>query len=377
MTEYILQELTTMISKSAAAKLSLEDFDYELPPELIAQEPTPAREESRLMIVDRATGNYAHMRFRDIAQLLSPGDVVVVNDTKVIPARIFAHRASGGSVKLLLLKPETGQPHLWQALVTPIKRLKPGETLHICTPSAQRSHKIVVQNIIHVNGHKRLLVDLGASDKIHSLLAEIGNAPLPPYIRRQSAEKTDRERVEDLDRYQTVFAQSPGAVAAPTAGLHFSEELISTLESSGIKFRKITLHVGPGTFKPISSSIEEHQIEPEEYSIPVETASAINRAKAERRRVMAIGTTTLRALETAGIAGEVIPIDKAITSLYIRPGFRFKIADALVTNFHLSMSSLLVLAAAFTGQDLIMHAYEEAIKERYRFFSYGDAMLVL
>jgi S-adenosylmethionine:tRNA ribosyltransferase-isomerase len=370
-----------MTAESKVTKLRLEDFEYDLPSELIAQEPVAVRDQARLMVVDRAEATYAHTCFQDIVKLLSAGDVLVVNDTRVIPARLFAQRASGGTVKLLLLRAMAGQPNLWEALVTPIKRLRAGEVLEVNQNGSTGSHPIHIENIITaVDGHKRLILDLGLPDKIFSLLAEIGGAPLPPYIRRDREQEQDivrLSRTKDLERYQTVFACAPGAVAAPTAGLHFSNELISQLTNKGVHFCKVTLHVGPGTFKPISTSIENHVVEQEVYSISDETVRVISRAKTENRRIIAVGTTTLRAVETAGVSGTITPVQNATTSLYVRPGYKFKIVDALVTNFHLSKSSLLVLVAAFAGRDLIMHAYEEAIKERYRFFSYGDAMIIV
>lgn len=358
---------------SANCTYSLDDFAYDLPQELIAQEPSAVRHTSRLMGVERNIARISHHQFSDLPHLLQAGDVLVVNDTRVIPARLTARRTTGGIVDILLLRPETGSnSHVWLALATPLKRLKPGEVLEVETKNAH--HQICVKDIvISEDGQKRLLVDLGAQDKVFALLSQIGFAPLPPYIHREHQENL---RGKDLERYQTVFAKNAGAVAAPTAGLHFSEELLARLQAQGIEIAKVTLHVGPGTFKPITTSLEDHTIESEQLSVSAETAEMVNRALAEKRRVIAVGTTSCRALETAGQSGQLIPIESSETSLYIQPGFQFKILSGLITNFHLSKSSLLVLVSAFAGHGLIMDAYKEAIEERYRFFSYGDAMLI-
>lgn len=356
---------------SEAKALSIEDFTYDLPPELIAQEPLAVRHQSRLLQLDRQSGATKHLRFENIVDVLSPGDLIVVNNTKVIPARVLARRKSGGQIKLLLLKPDSANPAIWEALVTPIKRIKPGEELLAATAG---NHSIrVIDLFTGPDGFKRLHVDLGERKHVFDLLSQIGQAPLPPYIHRQG----DDEREHDLDRYQTVYATSPGAVAAPTAGLHFSTQTLARLQDKGVEIREVTLHVGPGTFKPIADSIEKHLIESETFSIPRSTAQAINSAKEDGRRVIAVGTTCVRALESAATAGRVTAIENGATSLYVKPGFQFQIADGLVTNFHLSRSSLLVLVAAFAGRDAILKAYAEAIAQRYRFFSYGDAMLIL
>lgn len=356
---------------------SIEDFDYDLPPELIAQKPLSVRHDSRLLHVDRATGALAHHHFKDLPAILKTSDVLIVNDTKVLPSRLYAKRDSGGTIRLLLLQPDGTRPTLWLAMVSPIKRLKPGEELTVerMTGSTSQPYKIKVVDIVHdAEGFKRLLVDLGQPQDVFSLLSEIGYAPLPPYIHRE-AELT--ERVEDLNQYQTVFAREPGAVAAPTAGLHFSDGVLSALKAKGVLVGTITLHVGPGTFKPISASIDEHHIEPERYSIPQSTADLVNQALAEGRRVIPVGTTALRAVESACANYRLKPVDSGTTALYIKPGHDFQIAKGLITNFHLSRSSLLVLVSTFAGRDLIMRAYKEAIAKQYRFFSYGDAMLLL
>jgi len=258
---------------------------------------------------------------------------------------------------------------IWEAMGTPLRRLKPGERLQAVTENGAELFIRVVDLESDMDGFKRAVIDLGSRDNLETILKAAGHAPLPPYIRK--------ERKEDLERYQTVFAAAPGAVAAPTAGLHFSPDLMQSLEDRSIEIRTITLHVGPGTFKPITTSIEEHSIEPEIYSISPETATAINTAKESGRRVIAVGTTSLRTLETAGASGLVSPAVNASTSLYVKPGHRFAIVDGLITNFHLSGSSLLVLVATFAGPEAVKKAYLEAVARRYRFFSYGDAMLII
>jgi S-adenosylmethionine:tRNA ribosyltransferase-isomerase len=358
----------------------MEDISYELPPELIAQEPAAVRHESRLLWVNRQSGAIQHRHFKDIVDILSPGDVLVVNNTQVVPARLIAKRQTGGQIKLLLLKPETNNTAIWQALVTPIKHLKTGEKLTVLDDSGDLTEIVVHGFIDGPDGYKRLLVNLGSAQNVFTLLNKIGHAPLPPYIHRDYRVETEDhlQRDNDLDRYQTVFAKEPGAVAAPTAGLHFSDTLMNKLRAKDIEICEITLHVGPGTFKPITDSIAEHVVESEVYAIPQQTANLLNRAHSEGRRIIAVGTTSLRTLETAGSKGfPLAPVDQATTSLYIKPGYHFKVVNGLITNFHLTGSSLLVLVATFAGKDLIKRAYHEAIQQRYRFFSYGDAMLII
>jgi len=359
--------------------LTIEDFEYDLPSELIAQEPLAQKDQSRLLVVDRKDKSLQHKHFYDLPKMLKSGDLLVVNDTKVLPSRIICRRHSGGTIKLLLLKPQSTNTSLWEALVTPIKRLKVGEVLEaVVGNEGEHSHQIkVVDFTVGPDGFKRLIVDLGAGENVYNLLSQVGFAPLPPYIHRDYR-TDDSHRKEDLLQYQTVFASTPGAVAAPTAGLHFTDKVVADLKQANIDIVRITLHVGAGTFKPIEESLDNHTIEEEEYTVSAEAADAINRAKAEGRRVIAVGTTSLRTLESAGAdGGKVVAGENVSTSLYIRPGHHFQIADAMLTNFHLSRSSLLVLVAAFAGHETIMSAYREAIAERYRFYSYGDAMLIL
>jgi len=355
--------------------LTIHDFEYELDPALIAQKPLEEKDHSRLLVVNRKSGKFLHKHFFDLPELLQKGDLLVVNDTRVLPSRLIATRKSGGTVKLLLLKPQSHNIAVWEAMVTPIKRLKPGQELEVAGEHGEPPTVITVQDIVlGPDGFKRLLVDLGAKENVYTLLSRVGFAPLPPYITRDYRQEKSDHRKEDLFQYQTVFAQTPGAVAAPTAGLHFTEAVLKALAQKGIEVATITLHVGPGTFKPIEEEVSNHTIEEETYTVSEQAAAAINAAKKAGRRV---GTTSLRTLETAGASGIVRPAQDQKTALYIKPGHQFAIADGMITNFHLSRSSLLVLVAALAGRDLIMAAYKEAIAEQYRFYSYGDAMLIL
>ncbi len=367
---------STFNQQPQTESFGLDDLSYDLPEELIAQKPSAVRHESRLLKLERETGGVSHHQFSDIKSFLKAGDVLIVNDTRVVPSRLYAQRESGGIIRLLLIRPLAEKINLWEAMVTPIKRLKVGEQLTLVSETAPKHRISIADIIIDQDGFKRLVVDLGRKEDVYSILGEVGFAPLPPYIVREKPEGEDENRLHDLDRYQTVFAKTPGAVAAPTAGLHFSTELLEELAERGVIIKYITLHVGPGTFKPITTDLDNHSIEAELFSISKDTADAVNAAKSEGRRVIAVGTTSLRALETAGRSGLLEPTDQGSTTLYVKPGFEFKMVDAMVTNFHLSKSSLLVLVATLAGKDNILNAYKEAVKERYRFFSYGDAMFI-
>jgi S-adenosylmethionine:tRNA ribosyltransferase-isomerase len=327
------------------------DFDYHLPPERIAQEAAP-RGESRLLVLDR-TGPDRHARVRDLPRLLRPGDLLVLNDTRVIPARLYGQRASGGRMEVLLI--ERRGEREWDALVKPGRRAQPGTAIGF---DAGLSAEVMDKR---EDGRHLLRF----SEPVEPHLDRLGHIPLPPYIHRP-------DTPEDRERYQTVYARHPGSVAAPTAGLHFNEELLREIESAGIEIARVTLHVGIGTFKPVSAErTEEHRMESERYEIGEETAAALRRA----RRVVAVGTTVVRTLESAARDGEVQP-GSGSTALFITPGFRFQVVDALLTNFHLPRSTLLMLVSAFAGREKVLAAYEEAIREGYRFYSYGDAMLV-
>jgi S-adenosylmethionine:tRNA ribosyltransferase-isomerase len=357
------------------SRLNLEDFAYELPSELVAQNPVAERDQSRLLYYDRQRKNLVHYNFYDINSILKPGDVLIVNNTRVLPVRLIGKRAGGGVVELLLIRQESGCSNLWQAMAAPIKKLKPGDV--ICVEGKNAVHKILVENIIAAaDGQRRLVVRLpGGNDKagLFNFLQDVGLAPLPPYILRSSIDQAQA----DLERYQTIFAREDGAVAAPTAGLHFSSPLLALLKKNGVMVCEITLHVGPGTFKPITTNIEEHVLEPEWFAISRSVAETITTAKNYKRRVIAVGTTTCRALESATIGGELKATEGSYTSLFIKPGYQFKTIDGLVTNFHLSQSSLLLLVAALMSKEELHRAYKTAIEHKYRFYSYGDAMIIL
>ena len=343
--------------------MKVSDFDYELPKELIAKFPVEPRDSSRLMVLHRNTGEIEHRIFRDIVEYLKPGDVLVINDTKVIPARLFGKLETGGKVELLLVR-QPG-PGTWEVMAKPARKLKEGKRIYF-----DEELEAVVKGY---GGEGRRIVEfiLKSNKDFMEKLEEIGHIPLPPYIERE-------EKPEDREKYQTVFARKEGAVAAPTAGLHFTEELLQKLKDKGIIIKNITLHVGPGTFKPVKvENVEEHQMDYETYHVPEDTAAEINRAKEEGRRVIAVGTTVTRTLESAAEKDGKVKSGEGSTNLFIYPGYRFKVIDALITNFHLPRSTLLMLVSAFAGRERILNAYREAVKKGYRFYSYGDAMFIL
>ena len=342
--------------------MRLSDFDYDLPQHSIAQRPLAERDASRLLVLERSTGQVWHRAFRDLPEILVPGDLLVVNRSRVFPARLLGRRQGGGAAEVLLLRP-LGEGE-WEALVRPGRRLRESQEVRICP---ELSVRIESEALGH-DGRRRVRL---LADDPQAAVERFGSTPLPPYIRRP-------EEPADRERYQTVYAREPGSVAAPTAGLHFTPDLLSRLETRGIRRAEITLHVGPGTFRPVAvEEIERHRVEPEEFSIPAESAKAIREAKAGGRRVVAVGTTAVRALE-AGTLQDVPPrAHSGRTDLVIVPGFRFQVTDALLTNFHLPRSSLLLLVAAFAGRERVLAAYQEAIGIGYRFYSYGDAMLIL
>jgi S-adenosylmethionine:tRNA ribosyltransferase-isomerase len=334
------------------------DFDFDLPAGRIARFPAP-RGESRLLVAD-AGGDDRHRRIDELPALLRPGDLLVVNDTRVVPARLFARREpGGGEVELLLV--ERHSVTTWDALARPGRKARPGTRLRFEDGLAAE---------VEAKGEDGLH-RIRFSEPVEGHLERIGHVPLPPYVGRD-------DRPEDRESYQTVYAREPGAIAAPTAGLHFSERLLADLEARGVERVALTLHVGIGTFKPITCElVHEHRMDRERYSIPEATAAAIARARAEQRRVVAVGTTVVRTLESAALAhdGSVVPGADA-TTLFVTPGFRFQVVDLLLTNFHLPRSTLLLLVSAFAGRDRVLDAYREAIESGYRFYSYGDAMLL-
>ncbi len=365
---------------------------YDLPPDRIARHPAERRDESRLLVLDRATGAIYHRQFRDIGEFLRAGDLLVLNDSRVIPARLYAHRLpGGGKVEIFLVSPaiggcgpsaangstdHSGHPavHRWRALVHPGKKVHTGDRL-VIAPGQFDAQVVGYAG----KGERIIEFDTRGTDW-QTLLEHYGHTPLPPYIlkARKQAREAPEDTPDDRVRYQTVYAAQPGSVAAPTAGLHFTETLLRDLESRGIEFARVTLHVGPGTFQPLT---EEHlatgRLHEEAYNIASEEAARIRRARSEGRRIIPVGTTSVRVLESACDADGLPAAGSGTTQLLIAPGYSFRLADALVTNFHLPRSSLLLLVCAFAGCKPVLRAYAEAIASGYRFYSYGDAMLIL
>ena len=340
-------------------QFALSDFDFYLPDELIAQTPAVERDRSRLLVLDGQTGSVSHCIFSAIVEYLNPGDVLVLNDTKVFPCRIPAKKAGGGKAEIFLLE-EKGI-NLWHALVR--GGIEVGKRV-IVAPD------IEAEVIGEAGEGIKLVRFLGVPD-IRARLDELGKTPLPPYIKREPV-------ACDVGRYQTVYARREGAVAAPTAGLHFTPDLLKRLQEGGIETAMITLHVGPGTFQPVrATNIVEHRMHPERYNIPVEAAERINRARSKGRRIIAVGTTSVRTLETSAQADGNVRAGEGTSELFIYPGYRFQAVDGMITNFHLPKSTLLMLVAAFAGRENMLTAYRTAIEQRYRFYSYGDAMLII
>jgi S-adenosylmethionine:tRNA ribosyltransferase-isomerase len=345
------------------------ELDYVLPQELIAQQPAKSRQSSRLLVLDRRTGRITDTRFAGIGEFLRPGDCLVLNDTKVIPARFFANRITGGKLEGLFLQQE--QKNLWLVMLKGFGKVKTGEQIQL---KSIKGDDFCSAEVFEKKTDGRCLLKVKTAGSAEKILKKIGFPPLPPYIRRD----TDlRQAAKDKIRYQTVFAKHPGAVAAPTAGLHFSKKLIEQLKKQGILLANVTLAVGEGTFKPVTTeTLEAHKIHEEQFVLNEKNANIINRAKQKGGRIIAVGTTSVRVLETAAADGKLKPICGA-TSLFIRPEYEFKMVDAMITNFHLPCSTLLALVAAFVGLDKILAAYAHAVKQRYRFYSYGDAMLII
>jgi S-adenosylmethionine:tRNA ribosyltransferase-isomerase len=338
------------------AKINTHDFSYELPPELIAQAPLPERSASRLLVLDGATGAVADKKFTDLVELLEPGDLLIFNDTRVIPARLYGRKESGGRVEILVERMLAENAALCHVRAS--KAPRPGTTILLerqmsCTVLERREDLFVL--------------DFGQS--VLAALEAIGHVPLPPYIDRP-------DTAWDRERYQTVYAQKPGAVAAPTAGLHFDGPLLEQLKRKGVRMSFVTLHVGAGTFQPVRvEDPVQHRMHREWFEVPQETVAAVEQTRALGRRVVAVGTTVVRALESAARSGELKPY-RGETDLFILPGFKFGCVDAMITNFHLPQSTLLMLVCAFAGLEPVLAAYRHAVREKYRFFSYGDAMLV-
>ena len=355
--------------------MNVSEFDFDLPPDLIAQEPPAERGGSRLLALDRSSGRICHHPFSALPSLLNPGDVIVVNDTRVFPARLIGKRLpGGGAAECFLVKPAeparlSAADETWVALVHPGQRLRAGSQM-VFEDGNRRLHAEVTGMHFHGRRTVRLWTDDGAP--VRDAVDALGHVPLPPYIKRGDA-------AADRDRYQTVYARARGSIAAPTAGLHFTPALLASLDARGITTLSITLHVGYGTFQPIRvERIEDHEMEPEHYDVPVETAAALSAAKREGRRISADGTTSTRTHESLPIdaTGEVRP-GSGDTALFIHPGHPFQLVSGLVTNFHLPRSSLIMLVCALAGTDHVLSAYREAVAKGYRFYSYGDAMVIL
>lgn len=374
--------------------MRLEEFDYELPPERIAQYPAPQRDAARLLLLQRASGTWADRAFRELPELLRPGDLLILNDSRVIPARLLGwregihaqprpgprNRARHGFLerRIEVLLTRSLAPDLWQALVRPGRKMPVGERLWFGAPEPALAAEIVGRGEMgertlrfqHADGSS-----FASREDFLAALERIGHVPLPPYIRRPADEP---DRSEDRERYQTAFAARPGSAAAPTAGLHFTHETLARLEAAGIALATVTLDVGLGTFQPVhAAEIEQHSMHAERYRIAPESAAAVAAARAERRRIVAVGTTAARALEASARAhGGAVAAGEAETDLFLYPGQRFQVIDALLTNFHAPRSTLLMLVAAFAGRQFVMAAYRHALAAGYRFLSYGDCMLI-
>lgn len=342
--------------------MRVEDFDYYLPEELIAQVPIEPRDAARLMVLSKESGKLEHRVFSDLPDLLRPDDLLVLNDTRVIPARLIGVREdTGGKVEVLLLT-RRGLNE-WETLVKPGRRVKVG------TKVVFGEGRLVGEVLAKTEFGGRLIRFSFTGESFEAVLDELGEMPLPPYIHRQ---------LDDPERYQTVYARESGSAAAPTAGLHFTPQLMERLKQRGIEMCYVTLHVGLGTFRPVNvERVEEHVMHAEFYRLPAETAEAVNRAKQQNRRVIAVGTTSTRALEAAAVRSLPLQPHEGWTDIFIYPGYEFKVIDGLITNFHLPKSTLLMLVSALAGREQILHAYEVAVQERYRFFSLGDAMLII
>lgn len=336
------------------------DFYYDLPEELIAQDPLENRSDSRLMVLDKKTGAVSHHIFREIVNYLNPGDCLVINDTKVIPARLIGEKeGTGAKIEVLLLKRKTGD--VWETLVKPGRKAKPGTRIRF-------GGGLLVGEVIDIVDEGNRLIKFEFEGIFEEILDQLGQMPLPPYITHQ---------LKDKDRYNTVYATHSGSAAAPTAGLHFTPELLKTIEEKGIDIARVTLHVGLGTFRPVKvDDVENHHMHLEFYMIDEEAAEKINRAKENGKRVICVGTTSCRTIESAADENGRLKPCSGWTEIFIYPGYQFKILDCLITNFHLPESTLIMLVSALAGKEHVLAAYEEAVKERYRFFSFGDAMFI-
>lgn len=341
--------------------MNVKDYDYDLPEELIAQDPLEDRSSSRLMVLDRQTGDVEHRHFTDILEYLHPGDCLVINNTKVIPARLFGVKEdTQAKIEVLLLKRKEND--IWETLVKPGKKAKPGTKLVF-------GDGLLTAEVVDVVEEGNRLIQFHYDGIFEEILDQLGQMPLPPYITHQ---------LKDKNRYQTVYAKYDGSAAAPTAGLHFTKELLQKVKDMGVDIAEVTLHVGLGTFRPVKvENVLDHHMHSEFYMVSQEAADKINRAKESGHRVIAVGTTSTRTLEAAADEnGRLHETSSGWTEIFIYPGYQFKVIDALITNFHLPQSTLVMLVSALAGREHVLHAYEIAVKERYRFFSFGDAMLI-
>ena len=341
--------------------MNVKDYDYDLPEELIAQDPLEDRSSSRLMVLDRQTGDMEHRHFTDILEYLHPGDCLVINNTKVIPARLFGVKEdTQAKIEVLLLKRKEND--IWETLVKPGKKAKPGTKLVF-------GDGLLTAEVVDVVEEGNRLIQFHYDGIFEEILDQLGQMPLPPYITHQ---------LKDKNRYQTVYAKYDGSAAAPTAGLHFTKELLQKVKDMGVDIAEVTLHVGLGTFRPVKvENVLDHHMHSEFYMVSQEAADKINRAKESGHRVIAVGTTSTRTLEAAADENGRLHETSGWTEIFIYPGYQFKVIDALITNFHLPQSTLVMLVSALAGREHVLHAYEIAVKERYRFFSFGDAMLIL
>ncbi len=340
--------------------MNVKDYDYDLPEELIAQDPLEDRSSSRLMVLDRQTGDVEHRHFTDILEYLHPGDCLVINNTRVIPARLFGVKEdTQAKIEVLLLKRKEND--IWETLVKPGKKAKPGTKLVF-------GDGLLTAEVVDVVEEGNRLIQFHYDGIFEEILDQLGQMPLPPYITHQ---------LKDKNRYQTVYAKYDGSAAAPTAGLHFTKELLQKVKDMGVDIAEVTLHVGLGTFRPVKvDNVLDHHMHSEFYMVSQEAADKINRAKENGHRVIAVGTTSTRTLEAAADENGHLQETSGWTEIFIYPGYQFKVIDALITNFHLPQSTLVMLVSALAGREHVLHAYETAVKEKYRFFSFGDAMLI-
>ena len=344
------------------------DFDYELPEELIAQMPADKRDNSKMLVLNREQRSIEHKHFYDIVDFIDENSLLVLNNTKVLPARLYGTKETGAKIEVFLLEAQSEGSDIWSCLIKPSKRIKPDTVITI-------SEDLSVKPIKRLEDDGEWLVELIHNGDLFDILHKVGNLPLPPYIERRL--QTEDIKNFDKDRYQTVYAKDEGSVAAPTAGLHFTEEILEKLKAKGVEIAYVTLNVGMGTFRPVKcENILDHKMHSEAFEITQETADIINKAKAQGKKIIAVGTTTVRTLETAFQQFGEIKACKSASRLFIYPPYEFKVIDNLITNFHLPKSTLLMLVSALAGKEFIFDAYKEAIENRYRFFSYGDCMLI-